>query len=172
MTSVDDDIQVHTQINPNQPDDTSLTFEKAGARGTVIFNGPDTKVTIVTCGGLCPGLNNVVRHLVLTLYHTYKVSESYAIRHDYAGMVEGSPHKPIFLTPDIVEDIHKQGGTILASSRGKQAPVKNVDFITKTGINILFRSVVMQHTVVQLKSPKRHTPRILNFDNRHTQNDR
>ena len=112
MTSDDDGIQVHIQINPNKPVDTSLTFEKAGARDTAYFNGPDTKVAIVTCGGLCLGLNNVVRQLVLTLYHTYQVREIYGIRYGYAGMLESSPHKPILLTPDIVEDIHKQGGTI------------------------------------------------------------
>jgi 6-phosphofructokinase 1 len=138
MTSDDDGIQVHIQVNPNKPVDTSLTFEKAGARDTVFFNGPDTKVAIVTCGGLCPGLNNVVRQLVLTLFHTYQVREIYGIRYGYAGMVSSSPHKPILLTPEMVEDIHKQGGTILASSRGKQNPVENVDFLEKMGVNILF----------------------------------
>ncbi len=138
MTSDDDRIQIHIQINPKKPTDTSLSFEKAGARDKVFFNGPDTKVAIVTCGGLCPGLNNVVRQLVLTLYHTYGVDKIYGIRYGYAGMVSDSPHPPILLTPDTVEEIHKHGGSILASSRGKQNPEKNVEFLEKLGVNILF----------------------------------
>lgn len=138
MTSDDDRIQVHIQINPHKNTDTSLSFEKAGAREKAYFHGPDTKVAIVTCGGLCPGLNNVVRQLVLSLYYTYGVHEIYGIRYGYAGMLSDSPHKPIMLTPATVEEIHKHGGSILASSRGKQHPIKNVEFLEKLGVNILF----------------------------------
>lgn len=138
MTSDADRIQVNIQLNDNKETDTDLTFEKAGAREKVFFHGPSSKAAIVTCGGLCPGLNDVIRQLVMTLSHGYGVKEIYGMRYGYAGMVTGTPYKPRHLTPEWVENIHTMGGTALGSSRGHQEVTDIVDYLEQIGINILF----------------------------------
>lgn len=115
-----------------------LSFEAAGPRQRIFFNPPDVTAAIVTCGGLCPGLNDVIRGLVLSLYHHYGVKNIVGIRYGYKGMVEKSMLPPVRLTPDTVEDLQNRGGTFLGSSRGPQDPSEMVDFLVKNGINILF----------------------------------
>jgi hypothetical protein len=46
----------------------------------VYFEPEDVKACIVTCGGLCPGLNTVIRELVCGLSHMYNVSDIFAIQ--------------------------------------------------------------------------------------------
>jgi 6-phosphofructokinase 1 len=134
-----DDARVLYEIDYRQGDDViELGFEKAGAREQVFFDAAASKAAIVTCGGLCPGLNNVVRNLYYQLHASYGVPTVLGIRYGYRGLnpAEGLP--PIELTGDMVEHIHHQGGTILGTSRGPQDPAVTVDFLVAEGINMLF----------------------------------
>ena len=113
-------------------------FEKAGARKTLFHNPKNTKAALITCGGLCPGLNNVIKSLVTVLEKDYKVSEIIGIRYGYKGLAKSSNLEPIQLNSEAVDQIHKQGGTILGSSRGNQNPQEMVDVLQEKGINLLF----------------------------------
>ena len=87
---------------------------------------------IVTCGGLCPGLNDVIRAIVLSLHHHYGVQTIYGFRYGFEGLVEASGHEPLRLTPDSVSRIHNSGGSILGSSRGPQKPAAMVDYASQS----------------------------------------
>jgi 6-phosphofructokinase 1 len=113
-------------------------FELAGPRHRVFFDPKKLRAGIVTCGGLCPGLNNVVRGIVLELTHGYGVREIFGFRYGYEGLVPSFGHEPIPLIPETVADIHQQGGTVLGTSRGNQSPAEIVDQLQKLGIGVLF----------------------------------
>lgn len=113
-------------------------MELAGPRRRIFFQPEETTAAIVTCGGLCPGLNDVIRGLVMVLWYHYGVTEVLGIRYGYEGLAPICGHQPMALTPDVVEDIHEHGGTILGSSRGPQPPEVMVDFLVDRGIDILF----------------------------------
>lgn len=115
----------------------AINMEVAGPRKFIFFDQDQVNAAIVTCGGLCPGLNNVIRSLVLSLHQQYGVKSILGIRYGYAGMVEGG-RPPIVLTPEIVDNIHLQGGTFLGSSRGPQSIEAMLKFLKKRNINILF----------------------------------
>ncbi len=112
-------------------------FELAGPRNRVFFDAPRVRAGIVTCGGLCPGLNNVIRGLVLELWFGYGVKRITGFRYGYEGLISRGA-TPEALTPDTVSRIHHQGGTILGSSRGSQDPAKVVDTLEALGIDLLF----------------------------------
>lgn len=114
-----------------------IVFEKAGPREKVFFDPAKTRAAIVTCGGICPGLNNVIRSAFLEFHYNYGVREVWGIRYGYAGMNPAVGQPPVLLTPEIVSDIHREGGTILGSSRGPQEASVQVDFLIEKGINIL-----------------------------------
>jgi len=115
-----------------------VSFEKAGPRETIFFEPAKTKVGIVTCGGLCPGLNNVIRSLVNQLYYRYGISRILGIRYGYEGLISGYNHPVIELTAPMVSEIHLQGGTYLGTSRGNQDVGKMVDTIEILNLNVLF----------------------------------
>jgi 6-phosphofructokinase 1 len=115
-----------------------ISFEKAGPKENIYFDPTKTKVAIVTCGGLCPGLNNVIRGLVMQLNNRYGVSRIVGIKYGYEGLIPKYKHEIIDLTPDNVEDIHMFGGTILGSSRGNQDVAEMVDALERMNVNILF----------------------------------
>lgn len=115
-----------------------LAFEKAGPRQHLFFRPEKTKAAIVTCGGLCPGLNNVIRSVFLELNYNYGVPEVYGIRYGYWGLNPAHETPPLRLTPQFVDHIHKDGGTVLGSSRGPEKPEVVVDFLQREGFNILF----------------------------------
>jgi 6-phosphofructokinase 1 len=117
---------------------TDCLLEKAGPREKIFFDPARTKAAVVTCGGLCPGLNNVVRSLFMELHYRYQIASVLGIRNGYAGLSPSSGLPPLRLTPEIVNHIHKQGGTILGTSRGKQEAKTMVDFLKANEINILF----------------------------------
>jgi 6-phosphofructokinase 1 len=137
---VPDETRVLDQIErrPAEASDQSLSFEKAGPREHLYFDPRRTKAALVTCGGLSPGLNNVIRSAFLELHHNYGVPEVLGIRFGYQGLNPAKGQKPLRLTSDMVEDIHRTGGTILGSSRGPEDPGVIVDFLEQEGINILF----------------------------------
>lgn len=115
-----------------------LSFEKAGPREKIYFNPSETRAAIVSCGGLCPGINDVIRGLVMNLHYQYGVQSIYGFRYGYLGMIRDSGLTPIVLRPDYISEIHEQGGSVLGSSRGNQDIVKMVDRLMEFNINILF----------------------------------
>jgi 6-phosphofructokinase 1 len=118
--------------------DTDMFFEQAGPRQNVYFKGEDVAAGIVTCGGLSPGMNNIIRSLVHQLWHAYGVRRIMGFRYGFKGVTINSPEKPLVLSPDDVRDIHLQGGTILGSSRGHQKAAEMVDMLYRMGINVFF----------------------------------
>jgi 6-phosphofructokinase 1 len=114
------------------------SFEPAGPRPRIFFNSSTVNCGIVTCGGLCPGINDVIRSIVYEGYQHYHVNRIYGFRNGYHGMVKGNEPAPILLDTDMVNSIHEQGGTILGSSRGPQDPGRMVDYLQDLNISILF----------------------------------
>ncbi|MEY4630252.1 MAG: hypothetical protein RIQ81_372 [Pseudomonadota bacterium] len=114
------------------------SFEVAGPRNPVFFQYDKVRAAVLTCGGLCPGLNAVIRSLVLHLWHRYGVKEIAGIRYGYQGLAAGTLDKPMRLDPDVVDDIHQRGGSILGSSRGAPTAEQMVDSLLGMGVNILF----------------------------------
>jgi 6-phosphofructokinase 1 len=113
-------------------------FELAGPRDAIFFDTGRLKCGIVTCGGLCPGINNVIRGLVLELWNGYGIRDILGFRYGYAGLVRGLGQEPVALTPAVVADIHHEGGTALGTSRGQQDPRAIVDTLERLGIGALF----------------------------------
>lgn len=113
-------------------------LEPAGARRLIYFDPSKARVGIVTCGGLCPGLNNVIRSLVNECTRRYGVSKVYGFSNGFQGFIPAFKRDVRELTPDSVADIHEHGGTVLGSSRGDQNPEEIVDCLERMGINILF----------------------------------
>ncbi|HPQ40101.1 MAG TPA: ATP-dependent 6-phosphofructokinase [bacterium] len=118
--------------------DPPAYFEVAGPRSRLFFDPESVRAAIVTCGGLCPGLNDVIRALVMQLHYHYGVHEILGIRYGFHGMTITHGGTAIPLTPGVVENIHTEGGSFLGSSRGPQSPVEIVDFLQRRGINMLF----------------------------------
>ena len=114
------------------------SFEVAGPREKIFFDPAQLACGIVTCGGLCPGLNNVIRSIVMSLHHHYGVRTIYGFPYGYEGLAPKHGHRPIMLTPDIVTGINETGGTILGSSRGNQDVAVMVDTLERMRIGILF----------------------------------
>ncbi len=114
------------------------SFELAGPREKIYFDTAKSKVGLVTCGGLCPGLNNVIRSTVLMLYYIYGVRDVIGFRYGYKGLVTKGEGGYIVLTPEVVSDIHDAGGSILSSSRGMQDVEETVNTLDRLGVNILF----------------------------------
>lgn len=115
-----------------------LCFDMAGPREKIYFDPSKLKCGIVTCGGICPGINDVIRAIVLSLYHHYGVKCVFGFRYGYEGLTYRHGHTPIELTPDAVNDIHQKGGTILGSSRGPQEVPEMVDTLERMNVSILF----------------------------------
>ena len=124
--------------NPLDFGDATELFERAGPREHLFFEPAKTKVAIVTCGGLCPGLNNVIRSVYLQLHYHYGVPAVMGIRYGYSGFSPESSAPPMWLNADIVNNIHQLGGTLLGTSRGPVSPDIIVDFLEARGVNVLF----------------------------------
>lgn len=114
------------------------SFEMAGPRKKIYYDPSKLKCGIVTCGGLCPGLNDVTRSIVLSLYYHYGVQSIFGFRYGYEGLSYKYGHVPMELTPAAVDGIHQHGGTILGSSRGPQEVPEMVDNLERMNIGILF----------------------------------
>ncbi|MCK5073580.1 MAG: ATP-dependent 6-phosphofructokinase [Bacteriovoracaceae bacterium] len=115
-----------------------LTFERPSPSRELHFNPHETNVGIVTCGGLCPGLNDVIRAITLCSLETYKVKNVYGFRFGYLGLTSEYGKHVIRLNHNMVDAIHEHGGTILSSSRGNQSIEDMVDTLVKFNISILF----------------------------------
>lgn len=115
-----------------------LSFDLAGPREKIYFDPSKLKCAIATCGGLCPGLNDIIRSVVLELYHIYSVKTIYGIRHGLQGFIPEYEHDVVELNPDSVSGIQNTGGSILGSSRGTQDIGMVVDCLERMNIGILF----------------------------------
>ena len=141
---VTDDQRVAYQVDIDA-DAGSLTlasaglFEKAGPREHIFFDPTQVRAAILTAGGLCPGLNDVIRSIVMTLWHRYGVREIEGLRFGYLGLYDKDESLRLALTPEIVRDIHRTGGTILGSSRGGGDRVADMArACVERGIKMLF----------------------------------
>ncbi|MFA5046166.1 MAG: ATP-dependent 6-phosphofructokinase [Paludibacter sp.] len=117
---------------------TPISFEQAGPHKQLYFDPSKTKAAIVTCGGLCPGLNDVIRSLVNELHYRYKVKKVIGIQYGYEGLISSYNHPFINLTTERVDTIHLFGGSILGSSRGNQDVGEMVDRLVEQNVNMLF----------------------------------
>ncbi len=113
-------------------------FELAGPRTKLYFDPSKAKCAVVTCGGLCPGLNDVIRAIVMTAHNEYHVPSVLGIRYGLAGFIPAEGYDVMELTPENVSQIHEFGGTMLGSSRGPQEVTEIVDALERMNISILF----------------------------------
>ena len=114
------------------------SLELAGPRPYIYFDPSKVKAGIVTCGGLCPGINDVIRSIVMTLYYSYGVDKIIGFKYGLQGFIPKYGHKVVELTPEVVKDIHTMGGTFLGTSRGHQPIDEIVDTLERMNIQILF----------------------------------
>ena len=113
-------------------------FELAGPREKIYFDTSKLRCGIVTCGGLCPGLNDIIRSVVLELYYGYGVKQIFGYRYGLRGLIPKYGHEVMDLAPDTVADILERGGSILGSSRGPQEIHEIVDTLERMNVGILF----------------------------------
>ncbi|KAK1430868.1 hypothetical protein QVD17_13947 [Tagetes erecta] len=133
FVDADDTVPQKVVVHKDGPRGTH--FRRAGPRQRVYFTPDEVHAAIVTCGGLCPGLNTVIREIVCALYHMYGVTKVLGIDGGYRGFYSKNT---ITLTPKVVNDIHKRGGTIIGTSRGGHDKPKIVDSIQDRGINQVY----------------------------------
>jgi len=134
--TISDDVRIPERIEVGA--DPGLQFELAGPRAKLFFDSKKTRAAIVTCGGLCPGLNNVIRSLFLELHYGYGVSEVLGFRGGYGGLDPKCGVEPVQITPEFVDGIHLDGGTILGTSRGPVDVQRAVENLIARKIDILF----------------------------------
>jgi 6-phosphofructokinase 1 len=137
---VPDALRVLDQVvfSAGRPPDAALAFERAGPRQKIFFPPRRASAAIVTCGGLCPGLNNVVRALFYELQANYGVPRVLGVRYGYEGLNPAVGLPPIQRTSDFVADIHRIGGTVLGTSRGFHDAGVMVEYLRREGIDMLF----------------------------------
>jgi 6-phosphofructokinase 1 len=114
------------------------SIELAGPRGEIYFDPADTCCAIVTCGGLCPGINDVIRAIVMQAHYVYGVRRILGIQYGYEGLDPAFGHKPVELTPGKVDSITSFGGSMLGTSRGKRNTKVMANRLEALGVNILF----------------------------------
>ncbi|KAF8751387.1 hypothetical protein HU200_012059 [Digitaria exilis] len=133
FVNADDTVPEKVVVQKNSP--RGVHFRRAGPRQRVYFESEEVKACIVTCGGLCPGLNTVIRELVCGLSHMYNVNDIFGIQNGYKGFYSSNY---LTMTAKSVNDIHKRGGTVLGTSRGGHDTKKIVDNIQDRGINQVY----------------------------------
>lgn len=115
-----------------------LSFEQGGPRKKIFFDPSKLRCAVVSCGGLCPGVNDVIRAIVLALYYNYGLRNIYGIRYGFQGFISSYGHEVMDLTPESVAHLHERGGTILGSSRGHQDIESIVDALERMNVGLLF----------------------------------
>jgi 6-phosphofructokinase 1 len=144
ISFVSDENRVIVEINDSQiskmvKDGQRLPcFEMAGPRRQIFFDPSKLKCALVSCGGLCPGLNDIIRSIVLELHYGYGVGNIIGIRYGLQGFIPRYGHDLIDLTPTAVVNIHDRGGTMLGSSRGPQDIDEIIDSLERMNIGLLF----------------------------------
>ena len=138
---VPDDAKIIVDVqmdNLKTPLKKNICFDQAGPREKIYFDPSKLKCAIATCGGLCPGLNDIIRSIVLELYHIYNVKTIYGIKHGLQGFIPEFEHDVVELHPESVSGIQNTGGSMLGSSRGTQDIDIIVDCLERMSIGILF----------------------------------
>jgi len=120
------------------PGEEPQAFEMAGPRERIYFDPSKVHCAIATCGGLCPGTNDVIRAIVLELHFLYGVRHVYGVRYGLRGFIPHYGHELLELNPEAVANIHIFGGTILGTSRGPQDTGEIVDALERIDLRILF----------------------------------
>jgi 6-phosphofructokinase 1 len=132
-------LETSVKTGAQPPVKRSQVLECAGPREMIYFSPAHVHAGIVSCGGLCPGINDVIRAVVRCLWYRYGVTRISGIRYGYKGFLPESQFGVKELNPDVVDDIHKLGGTFLGSARGGgKEVVKIVDAMEKLNLNMLF----------------------------------
>jgi 6-phosphofructokinase 1 len=132
-------LSVEAKVGPQAPIKRPQVLECAGPREMIYFMPAHVHAGIVSCGGLCPGINDVIRSIVRCLWYRYGVRRISGIRYGYKGFLPEYQYGIKTLDADIVDDIHKLGGTYLGSARGGGKEVsKIVDAMEQLNLNILF----------------------------------
>jgi 6-phosphofructokinase 1 len=137
---VPDDARVllSVETTAGAPHVAPLVFEKAGPRARIFFDPAHTRAGIVTCGGLSPGINNVVRAMVLELHYKYGVREILGYRYGFEGLDPAVGIAPMHLGPDQVRSVHTQGGSFLGLSRGRHDVGVMVDTLQRDRVDVFF----------------------------------
>ena len=130
-----DDLRITQMVSDGQK---LQSFELAGPRKDIYFDPSKLKCALVSCGGLCPGLNDIIRSIVLELHYAYGVRNIFGIRYGLQGFIARYGHDLIDLTPETVVNIHDRGGTVLGSSRGPQDIDEIIDSLERMNIRLLF----------------------------------
>lgn len=130
--------RIRMDIRSGPCENSELSIEIAGPEKEIFFDPENTKAAVLTCGGLCPGLNDVIRGIVKVLDEWYGVDDVVGIRYGYNGLSSNPFSPPVPLTKEYVADIHMSGGTILGSSRGNPPVALMVDNLLNMGIDMLF----------------------------------
>ena len=144
LAFVNDDDKVVMDVNLNnliqkvKEGRELISFEVAGPREKLYFDPSKLRCGLVTCGGLCPGLNDIIRAIVLELFYGYGVQNIFGIKYGLQGFIPKYRHDIIDLKPETVANIHEMGGSILGSSRGPQSIDEIVDSLERLNIGILF----------------------------------
>ncbi|HEY6070631.1 MAG TPA: ATP-dependent 6-phosphofructokinase [Chthoniobacterales bacterium] len=134
--TISDEVRIPERIEIGA--DPGLQFELAGPRAKLFFDPKKTRAGIVSCGGLCPGVNNVIRSLFLELHYGYGVKEVFGFRNGYGGLDPKCGVQPVEITPAFIDGIHQEGGTILGTSRGPVDTQRAVENLIARKIDILF----------------------------------
>ncbi len=132
------DVREHSLVRQVQEGQAPSCFQLAGPRSNIFFDPSKLRCALVTCGGLCPGLNDIIRSVVLELHWGYGVRNIYGIRYGLQGFIPKFGHDVIDLIPDYVANIHERGGSVVGSSRGPQDVEEIVDCLERMNIGILF----------------------------------
>lgn len=119
--------------NPSHTVEELIAYKKAGPREKIVF-GRGIRAAIVTCGGICPGINTVIREITTCLTQ-YGASKIFGVPHGYRGFYSGRWRE---LTLDDVEEKHKIGGSMLGNSRGGFDLEKIVDAIETRNIDHVY----------------------------------
>ena len=124
-------------LRPGQ-ERTEVFFEHAGPREYIYFDPSKLKAAIVTCGGMCPGINSLIRAIVLQLHHIYGVRNIVGVRYGLQGFIPSFGHDLMELNPGAVHDMHGRGGSFLGMSRGGQPIEEVVDTLERQNVSVLF----------------------------------
>jgi 6-phosphofructokinase 1 len=123
----------HLAEGPEPP-----SYELAGPRRHIFFDPSKLKCALVTCGGLCPGLNDIIRSIVLELHYGYGVRNIFGVRYGLRGFISRYGYDMMEFTPSAVVNIHERGGVVIGSSRGPQDIDEIADSLERLNIGILF----------------------------------
>ena len=144
ISFVPDDSRIVIEVNKTRIDEIIRAenalpcFELAGPKNRIFFDPSKLKCALVTCGGLCPGINDIIRSIVLELHYAYGVRNIFGIRYGLQGFIAQYGHDLVDLTPEAVVNIHDRGGTVLGSSRGPQDIDEIIDSLERMNIGLLF----------------------------------